>query len=642
VTADDRGLLRIEFPYDPRLVALVRGLPGRQWNNGEKYWTVPTEHVAATVELLGAEGFTFDEETRRLYEARRGELAQHLTVSQLNLQVRDAVLKAFPSPLWVVGEVSGFNRNAHKKWVSFQLVERQPGGEVLAQVEAVLSPEDRQRLEAKLQREGAPFRLEDEVQVRVLVTVDLHTEWGRYQLAVRDIDLAYTLGEVARRREEIVRRLTAEGLIDRNRALPFPELPLRIGLVTSLGSDAEHDVLRTLQESGFSFQVVVHGARVQGPSTEASVLNALDWFRDRAHEFDAVLICRGGGSRTDLAWFDSEALGRAVATFPLPVVVGIGHEEDRSVLDEVGWRQKTPTAAAQFVVERVRQALSRVEEAAAQALGRARVRVEDENGAHRQRVQRLVRAATVRVGEERRELVHRARRLRRGVRGRLEGAQQDVMRFRLALPRSTDALLGRTAARLDDVAGRVGRGANRDLSLAHQRVSQVTLLVPAPDRPGCGSCGPGNGWKDMPSASTPSTRGGLWSEGTRSCAWPRGRWSPIPVRPHPRRSCDFSSSGGPSAPARRGKREVSDGMAKKDRSYSEAVARLDEILRLIEDGDVDIDALSGLVAEAAELVTLCRQKITAAEMQVREITERLEREAAEAEKEGPPSDEPPF
>jgi len=83
-------------------------------------------------------------------------------------------------------------------------------------------------------------------------------------------------------------------------------------------------------------------------------------------------------------------------------------------------------------------------------------------------------------------------------------------------------------------------------------------------------------------------------------------------------------------------------MAKKDRSYSEAVARLDEILRLIEDGDVDIDALSGLVAEAAELVTLCRQKITAAEMQVREITERLEREAAEVEKEGPPSDEPPF
>ncbi|MDD5452965.1 MAG: exodeoxyribonuclease VII large subunit [Candidatus Bipolaricaulis sp.] len=479
VTADDRGLLRIEFPYDPRLVALVRGLPGRQWNNGEKYWTVPTEHVVATVELLGAEGFTFDEETRRLYEARRGELAQHLTVSQLNLQVRDAVLKAFPSPLWVVGEVSGFNRNAHKKWVSFQLVERKPGGEVLAQVEAVLAPEDRQRLEAKLQREGAPFRLEDEVQVRVLVTVDLHTEWGRYQVAVRDLDLAYTLGEVARRREEIVRRLAVQGLIDRNRALPFPELPLRIGLVTSLGSDAEYDVLRTLRESGFSFQVVVHGARVQGPSTEASVLNALDWFRDRAHEFDAVLICRGGGSRTDLAWFDSEALGRAVATFPLPVVVGIGHEEDRCVLDEVGWRQKTPTAAAQFIVERVRQALSRVEETAAHALGRARVRVAEEDQAHRQRVQRLVRAATVRVGEEGRELVHRARRLRRGVRGRLEGAHQDVLRFRLALPRSTDALLGRTAAHLDDVAGRVARGANRDLSAARQWVSQVTLLVPA-------------------------------------------------------------------------------------------------------------------------------------------------------------------
>jgi len=325
----------------------VRGLPERQWNNGEKFWTVPVEHVVATVDLLRPHGFALDAETLRLYEARRETSPDHLTVSQLNLQVREAVLKAFPVPLWVVGEVSGFNRNAHKKWVGFQLVERNSAGEIVAQVEAVLSPDDRQSLEAKLQREGAPFRLEDEIQVRLLVTVDLRADWGRYQVAVRDIDVAYTLGEVARRREEILRKLTAEGVIERNRSLPLPDLPLRVGVVTSLGSDAYHDVLRTFRESGYAFAVTVHGARVQGPSTEASVLNALDWFRDRAGEFDLVLICRGGGSRTDLAWFDSEALGRAVALFPLPVVVGIGHEEDRCVLDEVGWRQKTPTAAAQ-------------------------------------------------------------------------------------------------------------------------------------------------------------------------------------------------------------------------------------------------------------------------------------------------------
>ncbi|MBC7220577.1 exodeoxyribonuclease VII large subunit [Candidatus Bipolaricaulota bacterium] len=477
VTADHRGLLRIEFEYDPRLVTLVRGLPNRRWNSEEKHWTVPMEHVVAVVELLRGEGFTFDRETLDLYEARRDPAVQHLTVSQLNLQVRKAVLDAFPSSVWVVGEISGFNKNAHKKWVDFHLLERGSTGIVVARVDAVLFAEDRQRVVDQLRREGDPFRLEDEVQVRVLVQVDLRAESGQYRVLVKEIDPLYTLGEVARRREEILRKLTAEGILERNRVLPFPELPLRVGLVTSLGSDAYHDVLRTLRESGFAFQVVVHGARVQGPSTETSVLNALDWFRDRAAEFDVVLICRGGGSRTDLAWFDSEALGRAVALFPLPVVVGIGHEEDRCVLDEVGWRQKTPTAAAQFLVERVQEARDRVEGTVALILARAGARVGEEGEGHRARARRLARAARVHVGHEARELLHRAERLRRGVRGQLQAAHQTEDRFRIALGRATTAYLGRVDAHLAAVTDRVSRGARRDLAAAHQRITKAAPLV---------------------------------------------------------------------------------------------------------------------------------------------------------------------
>jgi len=482
VTATRRGLLRIEFEYDPRLVSLVRGLPNRRWNNEEKHWTVPAEHVVAVVELLGAEGFTFDEETRKLYEARRGEAVQHLTVAQLNLAVKKALLSAFPSSLWVVGEVSGFNKNAHKKWADFHLLERDSTGIVVARVDAVLFAEDRQRVEEQLRREGDPFRLEDEVQVRVLVQVDLRAESGQYRVLVKEIDPLYTLGEVARRREEILRALTAEGILERNRSLPFPELPLRVGLVTSLGSDAEHDVLRTLRESGFSFQVTVHGARVQGPHTEASVLNALDWFRDRASEFDVVLICRGGGSRTDLAWFDSVALGRAVATFPLPVVVGIGHEEDRCVLDEVGWRTKTPTAAAQFLVGRVQEARDRIEAAVAAILARAGARVGEEGEAHRARALRLARAARVHVGHEARELLHRAQRLRRGIRGRLLAARERALRFALSLHRAADARLGRGMAHLADVAARLARGARRTLVAADQHVSQAAVEIPSRSR----------------------------------------------------------------------------------------------------------------------------------------------------------------
>jgi exodeoxyribonuclease VII large subunit len=477
------GLLRIKFPYDPRLVALVKGLPGRQWNNGDKFWSVPKEHVVSVVELLRPHGFTFDEETLRLYEAGHGASGDHLTVSQLNLRVREALLDAFPSPLWVVGEISGFNKNAQKQnIIFFQLVERTTSGTTPPSVSAVLYPEDRRLLELRLRQQGNPFQIEDEISVRVLVQVDLYVQGGRYQVVVKDVDPLYTLGEVARRREEIVRKLTAEGIVERNRSLPFPNLPLRVGVVTSLGSDASFDVLHTFRESGFSFQVVVHGARVQGPSTEPSVLNALDWFRDRAGEFDVVLICRGGGSRTDLAWFDSEALGRAVAIFPLPVVVGIGHEEDRCVLDEVGWRQKTPTAAAQTVVERVRQALDRVADTAKRLLGEAGVRVEEATAAHRERAARLARAVEGVLDGEVRELVHRAGRLRRGVRGRLQLARESAARFRLALQRSADALLGRTGAHLDDVADRVSRGAERSLATAGQRVSQVALVLPSRSR----------------------------------------------------------------------------------------------------------------------------------------------------------------
>ena len=453
--ARDGDRLYIRFDYDRRLVDLVKGLPDRKFHPGERYWTVPAQHVVAVVELLKSEGFQFDEGTLKLYEEQLDRAGDHLTVSQLNVQVRSALQTAFPNPLWLVGEISGFGKSAHRDVVSFQLVERGEGGKIVAEVNAVLFPDVRQAIEYKLHRAGDPFRLEDEVTVRVLVQVDLYVPWGAYRVVIKDLDVAYTLGEVARRREEIVRKLTKEGLIDRNKSLPFPLVPLRVGLITSLGSDAEKDVLKTLRESGYAFQVVVHGARVQGPYTEASVLNALDWFRARAGEFDVVLICRGGGSRTDLAWFDSEALGRAVATFPLPVVVGIGHEEDFSVLDHVGWRAKTPTAAAQLLVHRVRETMEHLEETLRGVLSRAE--------------SRLV--------EARRGEGERARRLARAAETLLAGAKTDLTRLSQALPRAVGTALGGQRQYLLQAQGRLRRSARRELDEAWERVTKAAQLA---------------------------------------------------------------------------------------------------------------------------------------------------------------------
>jgi len=453
--ARDGDRLYIRFDYDRRLVDLVKGLPDRKFHPGERYWTVPAQHVVAVVELLKSEGFQFDEGTLKLYEEQLDRAGDHLTVSQLNVQVRSALQTAFPNPLWLVGEISGFGKSAHRDVVSFQLVERGEGGKIVAEVNAVLFPDVRQAIEYKLHRAGDPFRLEDEVTVRVLVQVDLYVPWGAYRVVIKDLDVAYTLGEVARRREEIVRKLTKEGLIDRNKSLPFPLVPLRVGLITSLGSDAEKDVLKTLRESGYAFQVVVHGARVQGPYTEASVLNALDWFRARAGEFDVVLICRGGGSRTDLAWFDSEALGRAVATFPLPVVVGIGHEEDFSVLDHVGWRAKTPTAAAQLLVHRVRETLEHLEETLRGVLSQAESRLVEARRGEGERTRRLARAAET----------------------LLAGAKTDLTRLSQALPRAVGTALGGQRQYLLQVQGRLRRSARRELDEAWERVTKAAQLA---------------------------------------------------------------------------------------------------------------------------------------------------------------------
>jgi len=212
-------------------------------------------------------------------------------------------------------------------------------------------------------------------------------------VVIERLDVHYTLGEAARRREEIVRRLTAAGMHQVNRELELPALPLRVGLITSLGSDAYNDILRSLGDSGYAFDVTVHGARVQGQSTEPSVLNALDWFAQRSDRFDTILICRGGGSRTDLVWFDTERLGRAVALVPLPVIVGIGHEQDHSVLDAVARSCKTPTAAAGLLVECTTRALARTEDAGHEILDLAAEWIERQHRESEERAKRLATAA---------------------------------------------------------------------------------------------------------------------------------------------------------------------------------------------------------------------------------------------------------
>jgi len=296
-------------------------------------------------------------------------------------------------------------------------------------------------------------------------------------VVVEELDVNYTLGEAARRREEIVRRLTEAGLAERNRSLALPRLPLRVALLTSLGSDAYKDILRSLEESGFAFCVTAHGARVQGKHTEPSVLNGLDWFRERAEQFDVLVVCRGGGSRTDLLGFDSEALGRAVAEFPIPVIVGIGHEQDRSVLDAVARSCKTPTAAAGLLVERVRESLSRVDERIQRIVQTAREAISVQTRLSLERGTRLARAARSVLRHEGLRLTHQRKRAAVASSTFLAASRQRLARWMALIPRGVSLHLARRHLLLRGTTRSILQAARREAERAGSTISRLAAQV---------------------------------------------------------------------------------------------------------------------------------------------------------------------
>lgn len=348
------GDIEIVFAYEAHLVELVKTLPDRSWDKEQKLWRVPRSCAKHAVEVLRPYGFAVDSEVEGLAEEIVEEVRDAISVLELNQMASRALATAFQGALWVVGELAEWDRamrsHAPGKPLRFALVARDEKGKEAARVQAVLFDNVWARLEAKIAQAGSEFGMTDEVDVRVRVRPQFYAKGGTFQVQVDDIDVAYTLGEALRRRDDLIRRLIGEGLDRINPALPVPIAPLRVGLVTRVGSDAYHDVHQTLHQSGFAFELVVSDARVQGVEAERTLLEALARLNELKNPPDVVLICRGGGARLDLAAFDSEKLARAVAAYPIPVIVGVGHDQDRSVLDAVARSARTPVAAAEIVV----------------------------------------------------------------------------------------------------------------------------------------------------------------------------------------------------------------------------------------------------------------------------------------------------
>ena len=219
-------------------------------------------------------------------------------------------------------------------------------------------------LRAKTESAATPFTIKEQLKVCFQIKAEVYIPSGKLQAKILDIDPVYTLGELALTRMAILKRLASEGLLEKNKLLPLPQMPLCIGLITGENTAAYKDFTTRLEASPFRFTVVTAFAKMQGNDTESSILAALDTLRDN-DEIDIVCIIRGGGAKTDLNYFDSEILCRAVANYPIPVFTGIGHEIDRSLLDEVaGVYCITPTDCAKRIVEIAQESWSKLIETA--------------------------------------------------------------------------------------------------------------------------------------------------------------------------------------------------------------------------------------------------------------------------------------
>ncbi|MDO5523212.1 MAG: exodeoxyribonuclease VII large subunit [Bacteroidia bacterium] len=280
------------------------------------------------------------------------------SLSELNLQVRDAIRDHLPDTYWVRAETSDVRRNQNGHCY-FEFIEKDAKNQhIVARARATIWSNTYSILAAYFETEtGQPFV--SGLSVLARVQVEFHELYG-YSLSVVDIDPSFTIGELARNRQLILKQLEEEGVLTLNKELTLPALTNRIAVISSPTAAGYEDFCDQLTNNayGFAFYTKLFPAIMQGERSEASVISALEKIYEYKENFDAVAIIRGGGSSSDLSCFDSYLLATNCAQFPLPILSGIGHERDVTVVDAVSHtRAKTPTAVAEFLISRASETL---------------------------------------------------------------------------------------------------------------------------------------------------------------------------------------------------------------------------------------------------------------------------------------------
>ncbi len=352
-----------------------------------------------------------------------------LSLYELNALVRQSLEQCLPDEYWVQAELSEVRVHPATGHCYVEFVQKDPrGNNLVAKARGVIWSNVFRLLKPYFEEStGQPFAAG--IKVLVQVTVSFHELYG-FSLTVHDIDPTYTLGDMAQRRRQILKQLEEEGVLTLNKELPMPELPRRVAVISSATAAGYGDFCHQLRHNarGYAFEVELFAAAMQGDRVEDSMLEALDAINRRAVDFDVVVIIRGGGATSDLSCFDTYLLAAACAQFPLPIITGIGHERDDTVLDSVAHvRVKTPTAAAEYLIARMDEAADRLDDLVA----------------------RLRSGVLARIRQERLRLQQCRNRIPTSSVRRISSAKLELLTARKDLHRSVEALLARHRHRLE-------------------------------------------------------------------------------------------------------------------------------------------------------------------------------------------------
>ena len=288
---------------------------------------------------------------------------ESITLLELNRQIAEVVNTTFDDFVWVTAEISEI-RTAANGHCYLELVEKSKKTSAIVARQRATIWNNRWWILKETFEGATNQQLKAGIKILVCVQVQMHEAYGM-SLNIVDIDPSFTLGEMALRRQEIIKRLTEEGMIDMNKEIEMSIIPQRIAVISAKNAAGFGDFCHQLEnnEYGAKFYTHLFPASMQGANTESSIIIALNNIYNNVELFDVVVIIRGGGGVADLSCFDSYDLAVNIANFPIPVIVGIGHERDNTILDIVAHTSvKTPTAAAALLIDRLGEQITRLEQ----------------------------------------------------------------------------------------------------------------------------------------------------------------------------------------------------------------------------------------------------------------------------------------